>query len=280
MRTLTLHWRAFLVHAFVALGGLWTLLELFLAITGVSTAQRGVSVLLVVVFVAVSLGVLLTLRSISGASFRLRGVNTRVHITFGDLFARDTPLVIPVNAWFDHEVQVSPDQPLPVSRNSVHGQLVTRLGAQTFREKVDAALAGVAPLAENPDRAIAPRREYPLGTVARITHAGRVYFLVATTVTDDQTWQARGKLTDTLRALTDGWIRIAAGSDGAALAMPLFGSGFGKVRIDEEHLLDILIASLVEVSFQEGRIAPEIEIVLPERLRGEIRCYNVKAEWS
>lgn len=280
MRTLTLHWRAFLVHSFVALGGLWTLLELFLAITGVSTQKRGLVVLLGVMLLALVLGVYLTLRSISGADFRLRGVNTRVRITFGDLFDRETPLVVPVNAYFDHAVQTSPGQPMPVSRNSVHGQLVERVGANEFRRRVDASLASVEPLAEHPDRAVSPSREYRLGTVARITHEERVYFLVATTTTDNATWAARGRLTDTLAALTEGWIRIAAMSDGAALAMPLFGSGFGKVRIDEEHLLDILIASLVEVSFQEGRIAPEIEIVLPERLRGEIRCYNVKAEWS
>ncbi len=277
----SLHWRAFLIRSFVALGGLWTVLELYIAVTATQTGDYGIAVLAIVVTASLAIGFFLTRRHLSGADFKLRGTNTQIVISFGDIFDSTDAILIPVNTHFDHLTKQPDELPAPpVSANSVHGQLITRIGAADFRSKVDQALSSVNST-EDPNRKIEPKREFPLGTFAKIADQNREYYLVATTETDPETFAARSKLTDMFFALTEALAQIRDIGGNRAFAMPLIGSGFGRAKIDFEHLLDVIIAAIVEVSLQDkGPVAPKIEIVLPQHLRGAIRCYNVAAEWS
>ena len=278
-----LHWRAIFVRSFVALGGLWTVVELVTSFAGNLLEEEDRLYAMGALFLlSIVIGVSWVWQANRQTSFRLRGTQTELTIRFGDAFTYVSNLVVPVNAYFDHAV----GERLPVSEKSMHGQLITMMTHEAFRKQVDAALRSVDSskiAAMEPDRQVgqaAPTTRYELGTVAVIDHEGSRYNLVAVANTETKDHVATTTLPEIFMALSSAWETVARTGDDRKLTLPLIGGGFAKVRVDPEHLLDILIASIVEYTLREGRIASEIEIVLPVKYRQRIRCYNVKAEWS
>jgi len=279
---IVLHWRAFLLRSFVALGGLWTATELYVGLIdpNVSANSRGLILLFAVMFFSLLIGGGLVWQSVRSVSFKLRGVETNLTISFGDVFSDDIDLVVPVNSMFDHSLQTG-TAAMPVSPRSVHGQLVNILTKKEFRTAVDSSLDQSNVSYTEVVRPIQPSRKYELGTVATVASEGRHFYLIAITNTDDNDkYRVKTSLPEAFPALAKAWSGIAATANNRPLRMPLIGGGFANLKIDNEHILDILIASIVEFSLRERRITTDIEIMLPSHLRGRIRCYNIKAEWS
>lgn len=282
LETVRLHWREARNRSFITLGGIWLFLEVYLAVTDTSTKAYSLFALGLISLASILGGVVWTVRDLSGTSFTLRGTNTRIEVAFGDVFGETAALIVPVNEFFDHRLEdVSPTVSAPVSATSIHGQVIGQLGAAAFRQAVDKIL-GSRPSQAALTRSVEPKQRFPLGTLASITDSsGRMFHLVATTRTNLQSMKAEAKLTEMFGALADGLAGIADVNNDEPLVLPLIGSGFARSRIDEEHLLDIVIATIVEVSIQQrGRIAHTIRIVLSPELKGVIRCYNVRREWS
>ncbi|MEM7276502.1 MAG: macro domain-containing protein [Pseudomonadota bacterium] len=280
LKNIVLHWRHLMLQLFVVLGGTWTILEFLISATNFDPKNYSAAYVSIVILFSLIVALFLVWRRVRSTEFTLRGTNTRIRISFGDVFGSTSSLVIPANTNFDHELQEENGPAMPVSVKSVHGQLVQHVGAASFRERVDSALSGVKPVSTDSQRKLRPHEAYALGTVAQISSETQKFYLVALTQTDPETWKARTKLTEVFSALTAAWRTIGQINDQEPLIMPLIGSGFANLRIDPEHLLDILIASIVESTFQDGCIANEIEIMLPKSKIGEIRCYNVANEWS
>ena len=280
-----LHSRFYCEQVFTALGALWLVVDV-LMVTMFGTppsGEQGLGVLIGLCVFAFSIAAARLLFNISSVSFRIRNTRANLSIVFGDVFKQtDGAIVVPVNHFFDHELGVS------VSPNSVHGQAIQSWETpEDFRAAVDRDLSRVErglEFEEDLTRKIAPRRRYEIGTIATVErqnseNSTTLFHLLAVAEVEENN-RARSNLPALVTALSKGWQYIFERSETVPLVVPLIGSGFGRVGLDEEHLLEVMIATIAEYQARERMPANNITIVLTESLKGKIKLYNVKREWS
>ena len=206
-------------------------------------------------------------------TFRLGGTNTRVCVRFGDLFSAGGFRAIPVNEFFDGDT--AGDN--LVSSKSVHGQFIDKVlngSSASFNAAVRPALAGKH--STKVTRPIGSDLRYNLGTAVVLhiaagpfagtnvpqQYAGD-YILVASARTNLVDNKASASVPDTWEALNGLWTTARGGTSGAVLCLPLIGAGrAGAAR--PQHLLQLILVSLLQETQQRKTIADKVEIVLHE----------------
>ncbi|MEM7782486.1 MAG: macro domain-containing protein [Planctomycetota bacterium] len=273
----------FFKTAFFLIGVFSTLFGIATQFLEIDAKSHGVSILIGVGLAVLVITLALLLKHIKSVCFRLDGVDTEICITFGDVFEASGNLVVPTGAFFDYKIQSVRGNQTPVSKTSVHGQLIEKFGQELFRRKIGGALRsqqnGVGQKVE--DRCINPKTRYPLGTVATIVDETdrKKYHLVALTDTSDEL-QAIGSLANLFGSLKTAWGQIGQKNDMEDIVLPLIGSGFARLNLRYQLNIEILIASIRDYSMQNGIFTKRIEIRLPKKLRGRIRCDSIRSAWS
>ncbi|MEJ2765782.1 macro domain-containing protein [Photobacterium sp. MCCC 1A19761] len=193
-----------------------------------------------------------------------------LNVKYGDIFEEKGIIVIPVNDFFDVEV----DDEI-ISRNTLHGKLIEKYFSDDILFLNSEIESQLGKYTGEPvlNRQYGNKVRYPLGTTVKIQRDDQVFFLVAFTRFDENN---RAQLTnleyqEAVIKLID---FIENNSNGYLVNMPLLGSGHSGVKASKQRLLEFLIFSLKikdNLTLVNG-----INIVLAKRLKKEISLKLIK----
>jgi len=200
--------------------------------------------------------------------------DSSIEIRFGDIFEDVGIIVVPVNEYFDGSLGDH------VSENSLHGLFIRDvLGGQssTFFDLTSKALESVE--AEEVQRKSGQIKKYPIGTVARVDINQKRYLLAALSRTDLKTLKASATVHELWECLTGIWQGVRNFSNGNCVKIPLLGSGLSGIGLPPKNLIQIIVTSFLYCTKQQ-KIADEVTLVLPSRLKGEIDLKTIKRSWT
>lgn len=252
----------FVVEGSLAFSALWTGLDALDNAFPQLVLDRPIE-LVGLVATSLMVGILRAIPS-SSVSSRLGGSNSRLTVRFGDIFAENGVRVIPVNEFFDSELDEH------VSKLTLHGQLISRVyggDAKRFEADVDRLLPSAQ--SEVVARTAGRERKYPLGTTVLVRHNEERYLLFALARTDAATRKAYATVQDMWSAMDGLWTAARAHSNGNAIVLPLIGSGQSGVGLSPQHLLHLILLSAIAETKRQ-RIAKEIVVVLQEQFYADI----------
>jgi len=268
-------WRRGVTAGFSAIGIIWLFTEIGLAASATFKmtfeAHRG-EYLLFTALTAV-LTFLWYIYEPNDVEFKIPTTSTKVLIKFGDIFDEPADWIIAVNEFFDHQLgQV-------IAPNSVHGQLIQKefsSDANNFRLAVDNALAGVG--GTETERPIAPTTKYDIGTTAVLALGSRRAYLVALTQTDLHTSKASTSVPLLWTALTAVWKKVHDVGNGRSIALPLIGNGRSSLNLEPQHLLRLLVLSLVDFARKVG-LPERVTIVVPDACFEALDIREIARDW-
>lgn len=269
-------WRTGLTQALGVVGAIWLLTEILTRVSPAATSWLDLNgnLYILLVFSAGSLLFVVHSFETRRITFKVPTTDSNITIKFGNIFDEESDWVIGVNEFFDgHIGQV-------VAQNSVHGQFITKIfnGDETlFREAMDAALVGVAKVATT--RQTKPRDRYEIGTTAVVQNGAHKAFLVAMSHTDLMTAKAASTVPLLWDAMRGALQSVHAYGNGQPLAMPLIGNGRSSVNIEPQHLLRLLVLSLVDFGRKVG-LPKEVTIVVPEACFDVLDIREIKRDWK
>lgn len=180
--------------------------------------------------------------------------NVSLEVLFGDIFATDGVVAIPVGEFFDSEIGQ------PVSPKSLHGILIEhRLsgGSKTFDTQIAKRLESLP--SDRIDRPIGKPLRYPIGTTALIEAGSRRYLAFASTHTDPITCKASSDVAVMMEALRGLWRQARIDLNGDPLNVPLVGGYLAGVGLPPEVIVNLIVLSFLDESkrqvvTEKGRI--------------------------
>ena len=273
-------WWNGLRNGLASVGALWTITEvLTAALPNAKSAldAQGTDYLIgvLILFVAVFLAYVVEPGSVT---FKVPSSDTKITLKFTDIFTEDANLLIGVNEFFDGELGI------PVSKNTVHGQLIVRNfggNAGAFRAAVDPVLGASGAQPTQTARAIQPNFSYPIGTTVSVPNGSRSVFLMAMANTDLDTSKASSDVPRLWTALRHALQAVHDHGHGEPLAMPLFGNGQSGVKLEPQHLLRLLVLALVDFATNtSSRLPKEVTIALHESCFSELDIREIARDWK
>lgn len=273
-------WWNGLRNGLAAVGAVWTITEVLTAAsTSAKSALDGQGteylVVMTILFFVVFLAYVFEPASVS---FKVPNTDTKITLKYSDIFAQDANLLIGVNEFFDGELGA------PVSKNTVHGQLIVRNfngSVVSFRGAVEPALAAAGAVASPTARTIEPSNAYPIGTTVSVPNGSYIVFLMAMANTDLNTSKASSDVPRLWTALRQGLQFVHDHGNGEPLAMPLFGNGQSGVKLEPQHLLRLLVLALVDFATNSNaRLPKNVTIVLHESCFEELDIREIARDWK
>ncbi|EKS39930.1 macro domain-containing protein [Afipia clevelandensis] len=269
-------WRTGFTRGFALAGVIWLFTEIsmksFAALDGlVSTYGTGYFSTVIALCVLTFFIHVYETRSVS---FRVPTTDSWINIYYGDLLSTDTDWLVGVGEFFDSDLGHV------VSRESLHGKLIETVwnsDGGRFRKAVDDALKG-KPF-EITERSIKPNKKYPIGTTAVLPRASRKIFLVAMARTDLQNAKASSTVPILWDALLGAFHSIHNFGNGGTVSLPLIGNGRSSVNIEPQHLLRLIVLSLIDFG-RKTALPKQVNIVLPEECFERLDIREIRRDWS
>lgn len=263
---------AFAASIFLAYSALWTVVESLSYFISDPKLQGGYYYLaLVITSIAVGL-----VRAVpkQHVTFKVGHSNTAISVRFGDLFQSVGHLAIPVNEYFDSELG------LPVSPKSLHGIVIERLfgGHQASFDQLVAADLHSTP-SVHVSRTQGKTLRYEIGTTAKISTNSHNFLLFALCKTDLVTFKAAARLPELVRALQGLCAKAQLVLGGEKLVVPLVGSGLSGIGLAPQHLLQLILLTLVDET-KRTQFALEIDVVIHPSKYDEVDLSLIQEVWS
>jgi len=205
--------------------------------------------------------------------FEVKHANTKIRVFFGDIFKNNGYIAIPVNEFFDSEIG------LPVSPRSLHGMVIQGFfggHSASFDELISADL--VETPSQIIQRSFGKTKQYKVGTTAHIKTNTHNFLLFALCVTDITTCKASANLQDLVCAIQGLCKKSRVNLGGEKLVVPLAGSGLSGIGLPAQHLLHILLLTLIDET-KRNQFALEIDIVLNPSRFDEIDLSIIENIW-
>lgn len=198
---------------------------------------------IVLILLAALLVVVFTRRPVGRVSYRAAGKDYRIDVKIADLFAEPGDLVISSNTTFDTDIASG-----LINVDSVQGQLSVRLfdgNTAEIDRQLTESLKGVAHRMRK--NAPGKEREYPIGTVAPVRIPGRTFYFVAMSRLNDQ-GTAQSSVRDIEEALEKLWAFVATSGELRDVAIPLMGTGRGRVPLPRKKMVERIAQSFADAS--------------------------------
>lgn len=190
-------------------------------------------------------------RPVSRVVYKVPTKDLLIEIRVGDIFKCRGDIVISTNVTFDTDTTNS-----LISTESLQGQFASEYYSGKLAEldkQIDDALSGVA---SNPiNRGWGKSREYPIGTVAKIsTHGQNFYWLAMAALDENRT--ARTDPNDVDAILNSLWQFIRSHGEMNQVVVPVIGTGRGRLNIQRRKMIEKIVQSFISASkvsaFAEG----------------------------
>jgi hypothetical protein len=179
---------------------------------------------LIILVVLALLYVLSTRRPLSRVSYKIPQKDFAVEVLIGDLFNIPGEVVISTSSTFDTDMASG-----LIASSSLQGQLATNyFNGQTTEidRQIEVSLEReqFTTNAKRPGK----KKEYPIGTVARVSAHSKNFYLVAMShMEENKNAQSNLKMID--EALENLWVNLASKAEVGDIVMPLMGTGRGRV---------------------------------------------------
>ncbi len=167
----------------------------------------------------------------------------RFDVVIGDLFKIPGQEVVSSNSTFDIDMQSG-----LISRNSLQGQLAIQyFDGQTVEidRQIEKSLEHES-FVEN-DKRPGKKKEYPIGTTARVTGHGKEFYLFAMShMNESKTAYSDVKILD--EALEKLWVNMAAKAEIGDIVIPAVGTGRGRVSLPRKKVVEKIAQSFADAS--------------------------------
>lgn len=211
------------------------------------------------VFILIGLALLYvisTRRPVSRVTYKVPKKDFTYEVKIGDIFKASGEIIISSNSTFDTDMGSG-----LIAPNSLQGQLAVQFfNGQTdeLDRQINASLRNEEYITN--DARPRKKKEYPIGTVARVSAHGRNFYLLAMSHMD-----ANGTASSDVRMLDDAleklWQNMAAKAEFGDIVMPLMGTGRGRIAIPRKKVIERIAQSFADAS-RERTFSNKLTIVV------------------
>ncbi len=185
-----------------------------------------------------------TRRPVSRIAYKIPKRDFSYEVSIGDLLeTKCTNVVISTNTTFDTDIAsglISPD--------SLQGQLAFRYFSSNTAEmdrQISESLKGVD-FVDHPSGK-GKKKRYPIGTIAKLQAHGKTFFFTAMSeLNEDGNAQSSVRMID--EAMDALWSYIAERGELADIAMPVMGTGRGRIQLSRTKMVERLAQSFADAS--------------------------------
>jgi len=213
-----------------------------------------------IILVLLALGyVLSTRRPVSRVSYKIPQKDFAVEVLIGDLFKIPGEVIISTSSTFDTDMASG-----LIAAGSLQGQLATSyFNGQTAEidRQIELSLAKENFIVN--EKRPGKKKEYPIGTVARVNSHGKNFYLVAMSHMDENR-NAYSDLKMVDEALEKLWMNLASKAEVGDIAMPLMGTGRGRVAYPRKKMIERIAQSFTDACSERAFSNKLIIVVRPE----------------
>jgi len=211
------------------------------------------------IFIVAIVIVVATRRPVSRIAYRVPSRDYTFEVKIGNIFNETGDVVISSNTTFDTDVSsglIAPD--------SLQGQLALTV-FHSNTDAIDQQLNGGLENIPFTDRADAPgkTREYPIGTVAKVSVPGKNYYFVAMSRLNEH-----GNAKSTVRGVEDAldgvWKFVSEQGELRTLVLPLMGTGRGRIGVPRKKMIERIAQSFADASKEKVFSNRLVIVVRPE----------------
>jgi hypothetical protein len=187
--------------------------------------------------------VVITRRPVSKVSYKMPRKDCTLEVKIGDLFTEMGDTVISASTTFDTDISGG-----LISANSLQGQLALRVFEGNTAE-IDRQLDAQLEHMEGVDRPDAPgkKKEFPIGTVAKVTTPGRNFYFVAMARLNEH-GTAKSTVRNIEDALSGLWQFVTDQGEMRTLLIPLMGTGRGRIDLPRKNVIERIAQSFADAS--------------------------------
>jgi hypothetical protein len=210
--------------------------------------------------VALALGyVLSTRRPLSRIRYKIPQKDFAIEVLIGDLFKVSGEVIISTNSTFDTDMSSG-----LIAVTSLQGQLATNyFNGQTAEidRQIEQSLSREQFTIN--ERRPGKKKQYPIGTVARVSAHNKNFYLVAMSHMDES-GNASSDLKMIDEALEKLWVNLASKGEVGDIVMPLIGTGRGRVAYPRKKMIERIAQSFADACNQRAFSNKLVIVVRPE----------------
>jgi hypothetical protein len=190
--------------------------------------------------------VLSTRRPVSRVSYKIPKKDFELEVKIGDLFAETGETIISSSSTFDTDMSNG-----LISPNSLQGQVAFQyFNGQTAEidRQIEASLKNENFIIneERPGK----KKQYPIGTVARVNSHGKNFYFVAMSHMDKNgNAYSDARILD--EALEKLWKNMASKAELGDIVMPLMGTGRGRIPLPRKKVIERIAQSFADASQEQ-----------------------------
>lgn len=203
--------------------------------------------------------VLSTRRPLSRVTYKIPQKDFAVEVLIGDLFKIPGEVVISTSSTFDTDMASG-----LIAVSSLQGQLATNyFNGQTTEidRQIELSLDKENFIVN--EKRPGKKKEYPIGTVARVSSHSKNFYLVAMSHMDEN-GNAHSDLKMVDQALEKLWVNLASKAEVGDIVMPLMGTGRGRVAYPRKKMIERIAQSFTDACSERAFSNKLIIVVRPE----------------
>ena len=214
---------------------------------------------LIFLVVLALLYVLSTRRPLSRVSYKIPQKDFVVEVLIGDLFKIPGEVVISTSSTFDTDMASG-----LIAASSLQGQLATNyFNGQTTEIDRQIEVSLEREQFTINEKRPGKKREYPIGTVARVSaHSKNFYHVAMSHMEENKNAQSNLKMID--EALEKLWVNLASKAELGDIVMPLMGTGRGRVSYPRKKMIERIAQSFTDAASERAFSNKLIIVVRPE----------------
>lgn len=200
--------------------------------------------------------VLSTRRPVSRVTYKVPKKDFEYEVRIGDIFTADGETIVSSNSTFDTDMSTG-----LISPNSLQGQVAIRyFNGQTAEidRQIEASLKNEQFIIN--EKRPGKKKEYPIGTVARVRSHGKNFYFVAMSHMDEN-----GNAYSDVRMLDEAleklWLNMASKAELGDIIMPLMGTGRGRIAMPRKKVIERIAQSFADAS-QERAFSNKLTIMV------------------
>jgi hypothetical protein len=194
---------------------------------------------------------------------KIPGKDYHIEVGIGDILGAPNGIVVSTNTTFDASIKL-------IAADSLQGQFALRF-CQGDASEIDRQLAKALQSIPFED-AVSPgkRRRYPLGTVAKVTCDGKVFYLLAMADLNEKgTAQANERDLD---MIFEGlWSALKQQGELGEIYVPVIGTGRGRIQLPRQKVIERIAQSFVDAS-RDSKVANKLVIMVTDH---DARAYDI-----
>lgn len=203
--------------------------------------------------------VLSTRRPLSRVVYKIPNKDFSVEVLIGDLFKIPGEVVISTSSTFDTDMASG-----LIAMNSLQGQLATNyFNGQTTEidRQIDISLVTESFIVN--EKRPGKKKEYPIGTVSRVSSNNKNFYLVAMSHMDENR-NAHSDLKMLDQALEKLWVNLASKAEVGDIVMPLIGTGRGRVAYPRKKMIERIAQSFTDACNERAFSNKLIIVIRPD----------------